>query len=94
MSLADTDPLQSNRQDHWRHNRRWTTALMLVWFVATLALVFWPAAWEFEFSGWPFTFWMAAQGLLLLYWGIVAVYSSVMARADKRWGLEERETEQ
>ncbi|MEY2993164.1 MAG: hypothetical protein RL357_99 [Pseudomonadota bacterium] len=93
MSLAETDLLSSHRQAHWRHNRRWTFGLMAVWFGATLALVFWPNAWEFEFWGWPFTFWMAAQGVLLLYWCIVATYSWVMARADKRWDLEEREGE-
>jgi putative solute:sodium symporter small subunit len=58
---------------------------MLGWLAATLVMVFWPLAWDFDFWGWPFGFWLGAQGVLLVYWAIVALYAWVQSRADARW---------
>ena len=58
--------------------------LMVAWLGATLGMVFWPDDWNFNFFGWPFGFWLGAQGVLLIYWAIVAIYARVMSRAEAR----------
>jgi putative solute:sodium symporter small subunit len=83
----DHHPIERQRQQaYWRTTRGWTGVLVLAWLGSTLATVYWPVAWDFDFGGWPFGFWLAAQGVLLVFWGVVAVYAHVMSRADARWG--------
>jgi putative solute:sodium symporter small subunit len=36
----------------------------------------------FGFFGWPFSFWVAAQGALLVFLAIIGVYAWVMNRMD------------
>lgn len=80
--------LQRRRAAHWRDNRRLTCALLLIWLVATFAVVYWPSGWEFEVFGWPLVFWLTAQGLLLFYGALVWFYDWRMMRIDRRWGLD------
>lgn len=73
------------RQQHWRYNLRLTMALLLVWALVTFGGTFYAHRLTFEIFGWPFHFWLAAQGALLLYCAIVAVYAGCMNRADRRY---------
>lgn len=79
--------LDPQRQAHWQANRRITAALLLVWWTATWAVVYWPADWDWVWAGWPLGFWLAAQGVLLLYGLLVWVYDLRMAQLDRRCGL-------
>ncbi len=76
---------------YWRTNLRWIAGLMLIWFVVSFVFVFFARDLNFQFLGWPFGFWMAAQGALLVYGVLVAVYAWVMHRADMAHGVQERE---
>ena len=76
---------------YWRTNLRWISGLMLVWFVVSFVFVFFARDLNFQFLGWPFSFWMAAQGALLVYGVLVAVYAWAMHRADVAHGVQERE---
>jgi putative solute:sodium symporter small subunit len=76
---------------YWRTNLRWISGLMLVWFVVSFVLVFFARDLNFQFMGWPFSFWMAAQGSLLVYVALVAVYAWAMHRADVAYGVQELE---
>ena len=51
---------------------RWTVPLMLACYLGSnlCALV----------AGWPFDYWVAAQGAVLVFMAIVAVYAAVMKR--------------
>lgn len=80
------------RRGHWRDNRWLTAVLLTLWLGATVAVVYWPASWDVVVMGWPLGFWLAAQGLLLLYLGLIVVYDWRMARIDRRWGLHESQT--
>ncbi len=77
------------RQIYWQRVRRVTAALMLLWFVAGLAIHFFARDLSFPFFGWPFSFWMAAQGSLLIFLLIVVVYVWVMERLDREHGFSE-----
>lgn len=79
------------RRRHWQSNLRVTAALLLVWFVVTFVVTFYARELSFSFFGWPFSFWMAAQGSLVVYCLIVWIYARSMARLDRRHGLQEPE---
>lgn len=80
---------ESARSGHWRDNRRLTAALLSLWFVVTFGGTYFARELDFRFAGWPFGFWLAAQGALLVFLAIVVVYAWRMRRIDRRWGFEE-----
>ncbi|MFZ5547309.1 MAG: DUF4212 domain-containing protein [Pseudomonadota bacterium] len=82
---------QAARQAHWRTLRRWTLGLLLVWALVTFGVAWNARALSFSWFGWPFSFWVAAQGALLVYLGLVAVYAWAARRLDESHDLDERD---
>ena len=79
------------RQRHWRSNLLVTALLLLVWLLVTFGVSYFARELSFSFFGWPFSFWMAAQGSLVIYCLIVWFYAHHMALLDERHGLQEPE---
>lgn len=77
-------------QRHWRTTQRITAALLLVWIAVSFVLPYFARSLNFEFFGWPFSFWMAAQGALWVYLLIVAVYATAMNRLDAQHEWDDR----
>lgn len=75
------------RGAHWRKNLRVTAALLAVWFTVTFVVTFFARELSFAFFGWPFSFWMAAQGALLVYLALIGFYAWYMNRADRLAGF-------
>ncbi|SFB30655.1 putative solute:sodium symporter small subunit [Collimonas sp. OK607] len=70
---------------HWQSTRRLTSGLLLIWFVLTFSVIFFARELSnISLFGWPLSFYMAAQGLALIYLLIVAVYTWQMKKADQR----------
>ncbi len=80
---------QSNQQLYWRRTQRVTAVLLALWFVASFGVSYFSRELSFVFFGWPFSFWMAAQGSLLVFGLITAFYAWYMHRLDLRHGFEE-----
>jgi putative solute:sodium symporter small subunit len=74
--------LEQARRIHWRKNRRLTVALLVVWFAVTFVVAFFARQLSFTLFGWPFSFWVASQGALIVYCLIVWIYATVMDRLD------------
>ncbi|MFT3803312.1 MAG: DUF4212 domain-containing protein [Burkholderiaceae bacterium] len=72
---------------HWRGNVRLTAALLLLWAVVTFGGVYYARVLNFSFFGWPFSFFLGAQGAPVLYLLIVCAYAWAMGRADRRHGV-------
>ena len=87
-SLAMTTP---QYRPYWRQTRRLTAALLLVWFAVSFGVTYFARDLAFEFLGWPFSFWMAAQGSLLVYGLIIAGYAWGMDQLDRAHGVQEPE---
>lgn len=79
----------SRRRLYWRRNLRVSAALMVLWFIVTFVVSFFARELSFTFFGWPFSFWMAAQGSLLVYGAIIWFYAHYMSRLDVEHGFEE-----
>ena len=45
--------------------------LLTIWAISTFASIFWARDLQQVFMGWPFNFWLGAQGLVILYIFIV-----------------------
>lgn len=67
--------------------RRWRlhAGLLTLWFVASFGVVFFANDLQFVVADWPFGFWFAAQGAVLVFIAIVVVFAWV---ANRREGLE------
>jgi len=82
--------LMQEREDamlrrHWRRNRRLVLLLGSVWFCVTFVLLWFARDLSFAFLGWPFSFYMAAQGCLLVYLALVVIYAWRMNWLDANW---------
>jgi putative solute:sodium symporter small subunit len=89
--MPETTPLAQTEllRRYWQKNLVITAALLTVWFVVTFVVSFFARELSFAFFGWPFSFWMAAQGALMVYVLIVGGYAWYMNRADIAHGVAE-----
>ncbi|MCB2018895.1 MAG: DUF4212 domain-containing protein [Hydrogenophaga sp.] len=83
--------LTDNHRHYWRKNLRLTTVLLFIWFVVTFVVAFFARELSFSFFGWPFSFWVGAQGALVVYCLIIAFYAWYMNRLDVEHDVNEAE---
>ena len=83
--MSDT----ARHQRYWRKTLRLTAVLLMVWFVVSFVVSYYARELDFDFLGWPFSFWMAAQGALIVYVMIVGGYAWYMNRLDREFGVSE-----
>lgn len=76
---------------YWRTNLALVASLLLVWFVVTFVVSFFARELSFRFFGWPFSFWMGAQGALLVYGAIIWFYARTMDRLDAHYAMQAHE---
>ena len=84
--------LTETHRDYWRKNLRLTAILLVIWFVVTYVMAWYaiPLA-EIKMFGWPFSFYMAAQGSLIVYVLIIGFYAWKMRQYDIEHGVQEGE---
>ena len=70
----------------WQFVRAITLALLLVWFGVTFVAAFFARQLDFMWFGWPFGYWVAAQGALLVYLVLIGAYAWAMNRLDAARG--------
>lgn len=80
-----------NLSRYWRKNLTLTAGLLLVWFVVTFGVSYYARELNFNFFGWPFSFWVGAQGALVVYVLIIGFYAWFMNRLDIEHGVDEEE---
>ena len=76
---------ERSKQHYWNNLRRITLILLVIWFIPTFGISFFANELTFDFFGWPFSFWMASQGSLLIYLAIVWIYALVVNQLDKNY---------
>jgi len=84
--------LSEKHHEYWRRNLSLTAILLLIWFVITFVLGYFavPLA-QFNILGFPFSFYMAAQGSLIIYVILIWVYARRMGRLDQQYDVAEGE---
>ena len=82
--------LSEKHKEYWHKNLVITGILLFIWFVVTFV-----EAWfarelnQLSFLGFPFGFYMSAQGSLIVYVVIIGVYAWYMNKLDVEYGVDE-----
>ena len=84
-------PITENHQRYWRKTLNMTALLLALWFAVTFVVSYFARDLNFNFFGWPFSFWMGAQGSLIVYVAIVWFYTWYMNKLDNEHGVAETE---
>ena len=81
--------MTDRHREYWRRNLRITGILLAIWFVVTFVVGYFARDLNFTFFGWPFSFWMGAQGALVVYVAIIWYYANYMNKLDQEYGVAE-----
>jgi len=83
--------LTDKHRAYWRRNVLLTLALLSVWALVTFGAGYYADELNrVSFLGFPLGFYILAQGSLLTYLVIIAIYVFVMNRLDIKYGVAER----
>jgi len=83
-------PLTEMHQQYWQKNLRLTAFLLTIWFVATFVIGWFARELQsVTVLGFPFSFYMAAQGSLIIYVAIIWFYAYRMNKLDHEYGVHE-----
>lgn len=83
--------LSERHHHYWSKNLRITSILLVIWFLVTYGVGYFARDLNFNFFGWPFSFWVAAQGALIVYVLIIWFYARYMNKLDQEYGVAEEE---
>jgi putative solute:sodium symporter small subunit len=84
--------LTQAQQEYWQKTLRLTAVLMAIWFVSTFVMAFFARELaQIVIFGWPLSFYMAAQGTLIIYLVMIWYYAHRMGQLDREFGVAEGE---
>lgn len=84
--------LSERHQEYWQKNLRLTATLLAVWFMVTFVVIYFaPQLNQIVILGFPFAFYMGAQGSLIIYVLIIWFYARRMNQLDNEYGVQEGE---
>lgn len=66
-----------------RRLRNLRLCLLLVWAVSSFGFSWFARDLERVVAGWPFNFWFAAQGAVLVFLAVAGIYAVVMNRHER-----------
>ena len=81
-----------NLEQHWAETRSLTTWILILWFIFSMGIFFFASSLNsFTFFRWPFGFYMAAQGSLVIFVVLIVVLNAKQEKIDDKYGLAEDE---
>jgi putative solute:sodium symporter small subunit len=82
--------LTQRHVEYWKRNLNLTIVLMAIWFIATFVMAWFARELAtINLFGWPLSFYMAAQGSLIIYVVIIWFYGRRMRKLDDEYGVAE-----
>jgi putative solute:sodium symporter small subunit len=82
--------LTEKHKQYWRKNLRLTGALLAVWFAVTFVIGWFARDLQsITILGFPLSFFMGAQGALLIFVILVGYYAYRMDKLDREYGVNE-----
>lgn len=89
--MQQTQQITERHKQYWNKNLRITGLLLAIWFLVTYGIGFFARDLDFKFFGWPFSFWVGAQGALIVYVLIIWFYANYMNKLDQEHNVAEEE---
>ena len=72
-----------DKVSYWRRVRTLTLLLLALWFAASFGVAFFARELSsVSLGGWPLHFYLASQGVTLVYLGLIGAYALAMKRLD------------
>jgi putative solute:sodium symporter small subunit len=92
IGLDDCPDAAARRRLYWIRTLRLTAILLAIWFAVTyLVILFALPLNRVSVFGFPFAFYMGAQGALIVYVALVVFYARYMNRLDREFGVHEED---
>jgi len=89
--MSDVNELRQQQKRYWQKTLWLTGSLVAVWFLVTFVAPFFSVTLnQFSFLGLPLGYFIAAQGSLILYIVLIALYAYLMNRLDRQFGVDEQ----
>lgn len=79
---------------YWKYNVKLTTIVLAIWFVVTYVATYFCKelnSFVIPVLGFPFGYYMGAQGSLVVFVILIFWYAAKMNKADRDYGVEEEE---
>jgi putative solute:sodium symporter small subunit len=84
--------LTEKHKQYWQKTLRLTGVSLVIWFVATFVIGWFARDLQsITIFGFPFSFYIGAQGALLIYVILVGFYAYRMDRLDREYGVQEED---
>jgi putative solute:sodium symporter small subunit len=82
--------LTEKHKEYWQKNLRMTGMLLALWFIVTFVIGYFARDLQsITILGFPFPFYMGAQGSLAIYVAIIWYYAHYMNKLDQEYGVHE-----
>lgn len=79
---------------YWRRNLQYVAILLSVWFIVSFCcgVLFVDQLDQFRIGGFRLGFWFAQQGSIYVFVALIFIYVWLMARLDRKFNVDDRET--
>lgn len=83
--------MSEKSHDYWKANIRLIITLLIVWFIVSFGagILFVDVLDSIHIGGFPLGFWFAEQGSIYVFVILIVIYTIMMNRLDKKYGVEE-----
>jgi putative solute:sodium symporter small subunit len=84
--------MSDSRQEHWRKTRNLMIVHLTVWFVFAYGVHWFASTLHgVNFFGWPLSYYMAAQGSLIVFVTQLFLFNWQQHAIDVKYGVEEHD---
>jgi putative solute:sodium symporter small subunit len=84
--------LTERHREYWSKTLNLTIVLLAIWFVVTFVMAYFAVGLHsIVIAGFPVSFYMAAQGSLIIYVVLIWYYARRMGQLDQEYGVAEGE---
>ena len=87
-----SEPVTDKYEQYWQINLRLTAWLLVLWLIVTFGSTYFADTLnQITFLGFPLGYYMASQGALIFFLGIIWFYARYMNDLDQEYGVHEGE---
>lgn len=92
MSMQQPKPGKALLAAYWAEIKRLTTITLIIWALVSFGATFFVEALNtLVIFGFPFGYYMGAQGSLIVFVLLIFNYSATMNKVDRKYNLHEEE---